>query len=179
MTPKNVRVLLRSERWCKKIAKANGWVGNDFWVMLARFHGLNTRARVCSTNFEYPEHGQNRFFRRVSFYWLTSPDSPNQLIESRKCGPLTSGFIPKLHIYEEQRRAEYQRFFRWKNRRSSYSEKSPQNGTKKTSRNWARESQENEFFQKTFLKICLRRCCIVANTLGDMYRANTSLNVNI
>jgi len=67
MTHKNVRVLLRSERWCKKFARANGWVGNDFWDMLTRFHGLNIRAYVCSTNFEYPEHGQNRIFEGCRF----------------------------------------------------------------------------------------------------------------
>jgi len=51
----------------QKIAKANGWVGNNFWVMLTRFHGLNARTRVCSTNFEYPEHGQNRIFEGCHF----------------------------------------------------------------------------------------------------------------
>ncbi len=51
----------------QKFAIANGWIGNDFWVMLARFHALNTRARVCSTNFAYPEYGQNRFFEGCHF----------------------------------------------------------------------------------------------------------------
>jgi len=67
MTPNTVWVLLRSEWWCIKIAKANGWVYNDFWVMLKCFHSLNTQARVSSTNFEYPEHDQNRIFEGCHF----------------------------------------------------------------------------------------------------------------